>query len=141
MLERKDLRALIVRYLEAMQSGDVATVRRLSAEGARLQYPGGVEFDSPEALLAWSAGRHLWVRHDIEHIDSMAVEDESIVYVTGTLAGAWGDGELFGGIRFIYRFRVRLGHVRDTRLWSDVAEAVRLRAQRLAAAAALESRE
>jgi hypothetical protein len=121
-------RAVITRYLEAMQSADVETVRTLSTPRARLEYPGGLEFDSPESLFAWSAGRHRWVRHDIDHLDETAVPGATVVYVTGTLAGAWNDGTQFSGIRFIYRFCLRGGRVSETRLWSDVAEVLRRQA-------------
>ncbi len=117
---------LVKRYIEAMQSGDAATVRTLSWPDARLEYPDGIQFDSPEALFEWAHGRHRWVRHDIEHCDSVRLgDDHLIVYLAGTLAGAWGDSTPFGGIRFIYRFRVKGGRVAETRLWSDVAEVLR----------------
>lgn len=129
MLGESTCRTLITRYLEAMQRSDAATIRALSATGARLEYPGGVEFHSPEELFAWVKGRHGWVRHDFEHFDVLAAAHESVIYVTGTLTGAWSDGEPFAAIRFIYRFRTRNEQVLDTRLWSDVAEVLRRRAQ------------
>lgn len=133
------MRTLITRYLEAMQRSDAETIRALSAPGARLEYPGAVEFHSPEELFEWVKGRHGWVRHDFEHFDAVVAADETVVYVTGTLTGAWNGGEPFSAIRFIYRFRTRNEHVLDTRLWSDVAEVLRRRMQASAISRAPES--
>lgn len=122
----RDHHGLIRRYLDAMQAGDIAMVEELSTPDATLEYPGARRFASPAALFAWSTGRHSWVRHDFQHVDPAAGgDDDDIVYVSGTLAGAWMSGKAFDGIRFIYRFVVRDGRVHETRLWSDVAEVLR----------------
>ena len=46
----------------------------------------------------------------------------SIVYCFGTLHGEALSGESFAGIRFIDRFTVAGGLIRDQMVWNDMAE-------------------
>lgn len=117
-------------YLEAMQTDDIATVLRLSLPEAPLEYPGGRRFENVSDLLAWSHGRHNFVRHNIEHVDEIAVQKTATLYVSGTLQGELTDKERFAGVRFIYRFILKDGLVAETVLWSDMADFLRQRASK-----------
>ncbi|EXL01490.1 nuclear transport factor 2 family protein [Aquamicrobium defluvii] len=119
-------------YLEAMQTDDVETVLRLSIPEAPLEYPGGRRFENVTDLLAWSHGRHSFVRHNIERVDEIAVGRTATLYVSGTLHGDLTGKESFAGVRFIYRFILKDGLVAETVLWSDMADFLRQRASKSA---------
>lgn len=116
---------LVRDYIRAMETDNIETVARLSNDGAGLEYPGGVTFNSLESLLKWSKTRHKGIRHAISEVRVVEIDEtQAIVYVDGTLHGTWNDGSKFEGIGFIYRFRVSNNRVAHTRLWSDVADRV-----------------
>ena len=116
---------LVRNYIRAMETDNIQTVGRLSNDGAGLEYPGGVTFDSLESLLKWSKTRHKGIRHTISEVRVVEIkETQAVVYVDGTLHGTWNDGSKFEGIGFIYRFRVIKDRIEHTRLWSDVADRV-----------------
>jgi hypothetical protein len=119
-----ETKALVARYIRAMETDDVETVKRLSQAAAALEYPGGSTFPSVEKLIEWSKTRHKGIRHVIEDICVASTGVTAIAYVDGTLRGAWMDDTNFEGIRFIYKFDINDGLIARTRLWSDVADTV-----------------
>jgi hypothetical protein len=115
---------LVRRYIGAMETDNIEEVRRLSCDSATLEYPGGLKFPGVENLLKWSKTRHRGIRHLIEGIQIVAAGADAVAYVDGTLSGTWMDYTRFDGIGFIYKFRISGGRIADTRLWSDVADAI-----------------
>lgn len=118
-------RDLVQKYLEAMQTSDLAAVHSLSEPGALLEYPGGRRFESPDSLFSWAKWRHRWISHNLQDVDCVSSGQDTLIYASGTLEGVWTDGKAFSGIRFIYRFVTRGERFLETRLWSDVAESLR----------------
>jgi len=49
------------------------------------------------------------------------------VFCSGTLNGVWLDGNAFGGVRFIDRFDVSQGLIRQQDVWNDLGQAQALR--------------
>ncbi len=115
-------------FLEAMERRDLEAARRLLAPGFRMTFPGGAEFETLEALLDWAAPRYRWVRKAYERFDEIAADGGAVVYCYGTLYGAWPDGRPFSGIRFIDRFVVADGLLREQMVWNDMAEVLAARA-------------
>ena len=58
----------------------------------------------------------------MERFETVAGEDETIVYSLGTLYGEWPDGTPFEGNRYIDRFVVRDGLIVSQDVWNDSAE-------------------
>ncbi len=115
--------ALVQTYLDAMERRDFAAARGLLADDFTMIFPGGREMRTPEELAEWAAGRYRAARKTYDRVDEIPVEGGVAVYCFGTLAGEWRDGSPFADIRFIDRFTVAQGKIRDQRVWNDLAEA------------------
>jgi limonene-1,2-epoxide hydrolase len=114
--------SIVRAYLAAMQARDFAQARALLADGFRMCFPGGREFDSLEALSAWAAGRYRYVRKRFEGFDTLPRPGGAIVYCRGLMDGEALDGSPISSVRFIDRFEVRDGRLVDQQVWNDLAE-------------------
>ena len=116
--------ARVVRdYLAAMEQRDLARAAALTGPGFSMLFPGGVRFDTLEALVQWSVTRYRRVGKTINTLDVCSAAQAQIVIVAGRLHGEWPDGRPFADIRFIDRFVVREGRIIDQQVWNDLAEA------------------
>ncbi len=97
------------------------------APGARLQFPGGMEFTDCTALPGRSAAIYRRVHKVFERFDEVETADGVVVYNFGTLLGEWTDGEPFAGVRYIDRFLVRDGKIADQKVWNDLCLAAAMR--------------
>jgi phenylpyruvate tautomerase PptA (4-oxalocrotonate tautomerase family) len=116
---------LVQSFLSAMEARDLDRARGFLADGFRMTFPGGAEFERLEQLVEWARSRYRSVRKTYDRFDVTADANGPIVYCFGTLAGEWLDGAGFSGIRFIDRFSVRDGLFTDQLVWNDLAEAGR----------------
>jgi ketosteroid isomerase-like protein len=111
----------VTRFLRLMEARDLDAARALLAEGFTMVFPGGVEMESLDDLVAWSGGRYRRVVKTFDRIDRAG----PAVWVSGTLAGEWLDGSVFEGIRYVDRFEVEGGLIRRQEVWNDMAEILR----------------
>ena len=114
--------AVVRAYLDALEKRDLDAARALLADDFVATFPGGAAIRTPEELAEWARGRYRSVRKVYERTDEAAGAEGVAVYVFGTLSGTWLDGTTFEGIRFIDRFTVTAGRIRDQRVWNDLAE-------------------
>lgn len=131
-VDRNSATALVRRYLDAMEARNLEAARACLAAGFWMQFPGGVELRSLEALVQWAKPRYQSVRKTYERYDEVGpghastagvdTHAERIVYCFGSLAGRWNDGSDFAGIRFIDRFTIKDGKLVDQRVWNDLGE-------------------
>jgi hypothetical protein len=117
-----DPEGIVRAYLAAMEARDFAQAGALLADGFRMCFPGGREFDSPEALSAWAAGRYRHVRKRFVGFDTLSRPGGAIVYCRGMMDGEALDGSAITAVRFIDRFEVRDGLLVDQQVWNDLAE-------------------
>ena len=113
---------LVRGYLAAMEARDFARARALLADDFRMCFPGGLRFDSLEALAGWAAGRYRYVRKRFEGFDTLPVAGGAVVYCRGVMDGEALDGSPITGVRFIDRFELRDGKLVDQQVWNDLAE-------------------
>jgi hypothetical protein len=113
---------LVRDYLAAMEARDFAGARSLLADGFRMCFPGGREFESLEALAAWAAGRYRHVRKRFDGFETVAVPGGAVVYCRGVMDGEALDGSPIIAVRFIDRFEIRDGQLVDQQVWNDLAE-------------------
>jgi ketosteroid isomerase-like protein len=123
-----DLIAMVERFMLASMAGDRETTDALLAPGAVIVFTGGRRFGRPDAVAAFNALRYASVKKNIERYDVAPADGETVVYCTGTLAGAWPDGTPFEGNRFVDRFVVRDGRITRMDVWNDSAEILLRRA-------------
>ena len=99
---------------------------RFTAPDMRIRFTGGREMRKPADTSAFNAQRYAWVKKKIERTDVVAggSPEETIVYSTGTLYGAWPDGTPFEGNRYVDRFVVRGGQIVKMDVWNDSAERI-----------------
>jgi len=113
-------------FLKAMEARDLPHANAMLGKGFSMVFPGGVIFTSLDQLVAWGRERYRFVGKTYERFDELpdgaGRGAGSVVYCYGTLHGEWPDGTGFNGIRFIDRFEVRGGLLRDQRVWNDLAE-------------------
>lgn len=107
-------------FLSAMERRDLAAAKTFLADDFRMIFPGNAEFTALEDLVAWSRPRYRFVKKSYEAFDECFGEAGTTVYCFGTLSGESPEGKPFDGIRFIDRFTVAGGRLKDQRVWSDL---------------------
>ena len=111
------------RFLSALEARDLDTAATALAPGCTLVFPGAPPMTSLAEVLAWARPRYRFVGKTIAAIEVFPAGAASIVYVRGTLHGAWPDGRAFDGVRFIDRFEIAAGQIVRQEVWNDLAEA------------------
>src|SRR5690606_31133568 len=109
-------------YLETHIIPDPDAAARYVAPNFELTFTGGRKFNTPTGATGFNARRYKWVKKKMERFETVAGEDETIVYSLGTLYGEWPDGTPFEGNRYIDRFVVRDGLIVSQDVWNDSAE-------------------
>ena len=109
-------------YLEASMIPDPDKAAAYMAPGCVITFTGGREFDHPRGPTAVNTARYAWVKKRMLRFDVAPSEDETVVYSTGYLYGAWPDGTPFDGNRYVDRFVVRGGVIVKMDVWNDSAE-------------------
>jgi hypothetical protein len=113
-----DAAATVRAFLDAMEARDLERAGGYLGPGFAMTFPGGVQMQRLEELVAWSRTRYRFVRKTYERFDSCG----EAVYCFGTLAGEWLDGRAFSGIRFIDRFELADGRLVRQDVWNDLGE-------------------
>ncbi|MDO9353531.1 MAG: hypothetical protein Q7T55_07540 [Solirubrobacteraceae bacterium] len=121
---------IVDQYLRILMIPDPASARRFVAPDLRIRFTGGRAMSDPSECAAFNAGRYAWVKKRIERTETVAggTDDETIVYSLGTLYGAWPDGAAFEGNRYVDRYVVSRGLIREMEVWNDSAEWLLVRA-------------
>ena len=110
-------------FLSAMEQRDLPAAKAMLAPGFVMLFPGGARMTALEELVEWAAQRFRRARKTYERFDvAPGADGASIVYCFGTLHGEALSGKSFAGIRFIDRFTVAGGLIRDQMVWNDMAE-------------------
>lgn len=115
---------LVENFLVALGARDIERARSHLSATARFVFPGGREFGSLEEIVAGLKTRYRSVRKRIANVEGYRDGAVSVVWVSGTLYGEWLSGDAFEGIRFVDRFEVEGGLIRDQRVWNDSAYAM-----------------
>lgn len=113
-------------YLAAMECRDLETASSFLAKSFKMTFPGNVCFSTPAELAVWGSKRYRFVKKNYDGFDEMQSDGAAVVYCHGTLYGEWPDGAQFSDIRFIDRFVVKDGLLKDQRVWNDLAESQKL---------------
>ena len=113
---------IVTDYLAAMETRDLNRAQAALSEDFWMIFPGTAPMTSLAELVDWSKDRYRFVRKTNEAVEAFQAGDVAVVYVRGTLAGAWPDGTAFEGIRFIDRFEVSGGKIVSQEVWNDIAE-------------------
>jgi hypothetical protein len=121
---------LVEQFLRTIMVPDPVGARAFVAPDLRIRFTGGREMRDPTECSAFNAGRYAWVKKRLEQTDVApgVNEGEAVVYNTGTLYGAWLDGSLFEGNRYVDRYLVRNGLIVQMDVWNDSAEWMLVRA-------------
>ena len=114
--------SLIKQFLRLMEERDLEAAGAMMAPGARITFPGGKVFAGQAEMVEASRGRYQWIKKTFDQAESLAVGDDQVVYVMGTLYGENGQGASFSGIRYIDRFVVRDDLIVRQDVWNDLAE-------------------
>ena len=96
----------------------------------RIRFTGGRVMRDPGETSAFNASRYAWVKKRMERTEVVAggTVAETVVYNLGTLYGAWPDGTLFEGNRYVDRYVVCHGLITEMDVWNDSAEWLLVRA-------------
>ena len=113
---------LVLEYLGRMESRDLVAAKSYLSDDFEMVFPGGTTMSTLEDLVNWAAPRYRFVKKMYESTEVLPDASDAVVYTRGTLSGAWPDGALFSGIRFIDRFEVRNGKIARQDVWNDIAE-------------------
>lgn len=127
---------LVREFIDAIDRLDTGTAKRLSAPDARYVFPGGVETGSLDEIVTRLGQRYRQVGKKIERFDRVEMPEGDVVFVSGSLHGAWEDGAPFENVRFVDRFEIRGGKIALNEVWNDASDA---RARRASAAGAQRS--
>ena len=125
-----DPEALINEYLRRHMIPDPVAAAELVTPDMQIRFTGNRAMRSPAEATAFNAGRYAWVKKRIvaTEVVNGGTADQTVVYSRGTLYGAWPDGTLFEGNRYVDRYVVRHGRISEMDVWNDSAEWLLLRA-------------
>ena len=121
---------LVETFLRTIMVPDPLGARAFVSPALRIRFTGGREMRDPSDCSAFNATRYAWVKKRFEQTDVVdgATALDAIVYNIGTLYGAWPDGTLFEGNRYVDRYVVKHGLIVQMDVWNDSAERMLLRA-------------
>ncbi len=121
---------LVENFLRVIMIPDPDGARTFTSPDLRIRFTGGREMRNPSECSAFNSSRYAWVKKRIERNDVVAgaTTEEAIVYSVGTLYGAWPDGALFEGNRYVDRYVVSRGFITQMEVWNDSAEWLLVRA-------------
>ena len=125
--EAAEAAAIVEAFLVASMVPDPETAARYIAPDLAITFTGGRQYSHPRETAAFNAGRHKWVKKNMERTDVVPGQGETIVYNLGTLYGEWPDGTPFEGNRYVDRFVVRGGKIVQMDVWNDSAERLLIR--------------
>ena len=125
-----DPEALVNEYLRRHMIPDPVAAAELVTPDMQIRFTGNRAMRSPAEATAFNAGRYAWVKKRIVATEVVAggTADQTVVYSRGTLYGAWPDGTLFEGNRYVDRYVVRDGCISEMDVWNDSAEWLLVRA-------------
>jgi len=125
-----DAAGVVNEFLRLVMIPQPEAAARFTAPDMRIRFTGGREMRKPADTSAFNAQRYAWVKKKIERTDVVAggSPEETIVYSTGTLYGAWPDGTPFEGNRYVDRYVVSRGLITQMDVWNDSAEWLLVRA-------------
>jgi len=109
-------------FLKALEARDIDTAEAVLATGFRMVFPGTKPMATIADLVDWAKGRYRFVKKTVTSTETFQSDGCAVVYVIGTLSGAWPNGESFEGIRFIDRFEIKGGKIVSQDVWNDIAE-------------------
>ena len=115
---------IVDEYLRLLMIPDPAAARAYIAPELAIRFTGARAMSDPAECAAFNAKRYAWVKKKVERTELVAgaSDDEAIVYSLGSLYGAWPDGALFEGNRYVDRYIVRRGKIVSMEVWNDSAE-------------------
>lgn len=113
----------IDRYLTLCEQRRLDEAATLLAPGARLVFPGGVEFTDLPSMVAAAATRYLQVEKPERRWFTGSAGGSGATTVTclGTLSGRWLDGRTFSGVRFVDVFVLDGDLIAEQHVFNDLA--------------------
>jgi hypothetical protein len=115
---------LVEHYLQLLMGPDPAAARAYISPDLVIRFTGGRVMHDPTECAAFNKQRYAWVKKRFAQTDLVADTGDGsyIVYNIGTLYGAWPDGTLFEGNRYVDRYVLRDGLIIAMDVWNDSAE-------------------
>ena len=115
---------IVDEYLRILMIPDPDGARRFVSPDLQIRFTGNREMRDPAECAAFNKKRYAWVKKKIDRTETVAgaTDDVTIVYSLGSLYGAWPDGALFEGNRYIDRYVVSNGLIVQMDVWNDSAE-------------------
>ena len=115
---------IVDEYLRIIMIPDPDGARKFTSSKLEIIFTGGRRMSDPADTAEFNARRYLWVKKRIERTETVVggTPDETVVYSLGTLYGAWPDGTLFEGNRYVDRYVVSHGLITRLDVWNDSAE-------------------
>jgi hypothetical protein len=117
---------IVDRFLQLIMIPDVAQARGFVANDLKIVFTGGVSMKDPSECAAFNARRYAWVKKKFDRYEVIegASEAQTIVYSLGTLYGAWPDNEPFEANRYVDRYVIEHGKIKEMHVWNDSAERI-----------------
>ncbi len=115
---------IVDEYLRIVMIPDPDGARKFTSPKLEIIFTGGRKMSDPADTAGFNAKRYLWVKKRIERTETVVggTPEETVVYSLGTLYGAWPDGTLFKGNRYVDRYVVSHGLITRLDVWNDSAE-------------------
>lgn len=115
---------IVENYLQCLMAPDPVAARAFTSPDLMIHFTGGRVMHDPAQCAAFNKQRYSWVKKRFIQSDLVqnTKEGTDIVYNIGTLYGAWLDGTLFEGNRYVDRYELRDGLIIAMDVWNDSAE-------------------
>ncbi|NDB68073.1 MAG: nuclear transport factor 2 family protein [Methylocystaceae bacterium] len=98
--------AIVEHYLELLMGPAPVAARAYISPDVVIRFTGGRMMHDPTECAAFNKQRYAWVKKRFERADLVTdtFDGTHVVYNIGTLYGAWPDGTVFEGNRYVDRY-------------------------------------
>jgi hypothetical protein len=115
---------LVDRFLKLLMTPDVVGARSFVTKDLKIVFTGGIVMKDPSECADFNAKRYAWVKKKFDRYEVVegASEEQTVIYSLGTLYGAWLDNHPFEANRYIDRYLIEHGKIKEMHVWNDSAE-------------------
>lgn len=119
-----DAERIVDEYLRLLMIPDPQAASAYVGPELRIRFTGNRLMRAPAECAAFNAKRYARVGKRVQATEVVAggTPERTIVYSLGTLYGAWPDGTVFEGNRYVDRYVVSHGAIVEMDVWNDSAE-------------------
>jgi hypothetical protein len=117
-----EARAVVEQFIKGVNERNGDAVRAFASPRIQMTFPGRIVMHSVEEFFDWLAGRSPRSVYEYDVIDVIELQDRTVAYASGRVAGMTASGVEFANVRVMDKFVIQDGLVVVKEAWSDMAD-------------------